>query len=160
MIRLLGPGDIAGYRALIANEPFAATAEALERTTVCTFPRNVIHDLLRNDPDLSFGMMAKLARELRVSEDEMVARLSESVTQRTARLLLGLAEERGARGGSHLTLELPVRREDLARMIGTTPESLSRALHGLARRGILDVDRRTVRIRNLLSLRKLLGRAS
>ncbi len=36
LIRLLGPGELLGYRAIVADEPYAATAEAVVTTTVCT----------------------------------------------------------------------------------------------------------------------------
>jgi CRP-like cAMP-binding protein len=154
MIRLLRPGDIAGYRAVISDELFAATAEAVEDTTVCTVPRDTFLQLLRDDRKLSLDMMARLARELRVSEDEMMFRLHRPVSQRTAHLLLLLADEPGPDGKRHPSVVLPVKREELARMIGTTPETLSRTLHDFARRGILDLSRRRIDIRDLRALRR------
>jgi CRP/FNR family transcriptional regulator len=156
MIRLLQPGDIMGYRAVIAGEVLAATAEAVHDTTVCMIPRTALVDLMRDDCDLAFSMMAKLARELRVSEDDLVTRLHETVTQRTVRALLWMAEGLGHDGSPALDLNLPVRREDLAHMIGTTPETLSRTLHGLAGRGILRVDRRRLRILRVDALEAIL----
>jgi len=152
MIRLLKPGDILGYRAVISDEVFAATAEAVEDTTACTIPRETFLQMLREDPDLAHHMMARLAYELRVSEDEMMYRLHRPVGQRVARLLLILAERAGG-----VLIDLPVRREDLARMAGTSPETLSRTLHGFARRRILSVDRRRIEIRNLDALRRAAG---
>jgi CRP/FNR family transcriptional regulator len=160
MIRLLRPGDIMGYRAVIADEVFAATAEAVENTTVCTVPRESFLQILREDHELSYQIMKHLARELRVSEDEMVYRLHLPVAERTARLLLMLAD------GAHLdgagrpkkpATVIPVRREELARMIGTTPETLSRTLHGFARRGMLNLDRRRIVIRDAGALRRMAG---
>jgi CRP-like cAMP-binding protein len=54
-------------------------------------------------------------------------------------------------------IDLPIRREDLARMAGTSPETLSRTLHGFARRRILSLDRRRIEIRNPDALRRAAG---
>lgn len=153
LIRLLRPGEIMGYRAVISGEVFAATGAAVEDTVVCTIPRETFLRVLRDDPDFSFDMMTRLARELRVSEDEMMYRLHRPVAQRTARMLLLLADGAEPRDG----LTLPVRREDVARMIGTTPETLSRTLHRFARRGVLSLDRRAIVIRDHAALRRLAG---
>jgi CRP-like cAMP-binding protein len=45
-------------------------------------------------------------------------------------------------------------REELAQLIGTTPETLSRTLHGLADEGVLALDRKTIRVLDLPSLLK------
>jgi CRP-like cAMP-binding protein len=43
----------------------------------------------------------------------------------------------------------------MARLIGTTPETLSRTLHGFAERGVLEVDRQQIRVRDLEVLRRI-----
>lgn len=151
IIRLLGPGEIMGYRPLFAGDDFAATARALEDSVVCAVGRDVMITLLRESPDLALRLLEKLAKELRVSEDQMVQRAVESVPQRTARFLLWLhTPEPGGR-----RLDSALRREDMALMIGTTPETLSRTLHEFARLGIVDLERRSVRIRRPQELHDL-----
>ncbi len=75
VIRLLGAGETLGFRAVIANEPYAATAEAAEKTTVCAIPREIFDEVIRNDTDTAFRLISKLAAELRISEDEFVSRM-------------------------------------------------------------------------------------
>jgi CRP-like cAMP-binding protein len=154
VIRLLGAGDIMGYRPLLANDAFAATARVLEATTVCTFEREFLFNLLRDSPDLAMHIMKKLASELRVSEDQMMSRIVEHVAQRTARFLLWLLETR-AESDHHAQFESALRREDMAMVIGTTPETLSRVLHDLERREIVGLSRKAIRIREPARLRLL-----
>lgn len=154
VIRLLGPGDIMGYRPLLANDMFAATAVALEDTTVCTVSRELLMTALRESPDLALRVMEKLASELRVSEDQMVARVVETVPQRTARFLLWLYDAR-SNGHARVRFDSLLRREDMAMVIGTTPETLSRVLHDLERRGALQLERRAIHVRELEKLRHL-----
>lgn len=151
VIRLLGPGDITGYRALLAGEPYAATAEAVEPSTICAISKETFLGLLRQSPELSLSLLSKMAREMRHSEDQMVAMAQESVRQRTARLLLFL------HGGQVGRLEkykpgdpvaVPLLHREMAEMIGTTPETFSRTLHALARRGIIRVTKAKIFIEN------------
>lgn len=152
-IRLLGPGDIVGYRAMLANEPYAATAEAVESCTVCAISRDTIFKLLRQSPELALEMLARLSRELRTSEDQMISLLQESVRQRTARLLLWLAEQGGGDAGA--SIDVPLRRKELAQMVGTTPETLSRTLRQFADRELIELSRSNIRIINVLPIRRL-----
>jgi CRP-like cAMP-binding protein len=154
VIRLLGPGDIMGYRPLLANDTFAANASVLEDTTVCTVTRKLLMAALRESPELASRMMEKLAAELRVSEDQMVRRVVETVPQRTARFLLWLHDAH-ANGHNHVRFESLLRREDMAMVIGTTPETLSRTLHDLERRNVVGLERRAIQIRELEKLQHL-----
>lgn len=138
IIRLLRPGEITGYRAVLEDEPYAATAEAIETSTVCIISREMLLGLLRAVPDVTARLLAKMAQELRVSEEQMLSFARESVRQRTARLLLFLMKSGSPTPeGSARTLRVPILRSEMAQMIGTTAETLSRTLHGFAKQGIL-----------------------
>jgi len=152
-IRLLGPGDVVGYRALLANEPYAATAVAVEPSTICAISRETILTLLQQSPELALEMLARLSRELRTSEDQMISLLQESVRQRTAKLLLWLADHNKDKSGD--TIDLPLQRKELAQMVGTTPETLSRTLRQFADRGIIEVSKTKILICSILPLKRL-----
>ncbi|UCH84290.1 MAG: Crp/Fnr family transcriptional regulator [Candidatus Latescibacterota bacterium] len=146
MIRILGPGDVIGYRALLANEPYAATAEAVDTTTACTITRDTINILLKNDPKLILQLLSKLATELRVSEDQMVTRLQEPVRQRTARFLMWLRESLWSGSRRSNTIVVPLLREEMAQMVGTTPETFSRTLRKFSHDGVIKYDRKSITI--------------
>ena len=152
VIRLLGPGDIFGYRALLANEPFAATAEAVETTVICTITKQTLFNLLKQSPDLTMRLLAKMAVELKTSEEQMLALAQETVRQRTAKLVLFLAECNQQRSK---TLKVPLMRSEMAQMVGTTPETFSRTLKYLVGKGILQVSREEISITNSKALEKI-----
>jgi len=139
VIRLLRNGDILGFRGLLANEPYAATAEAVEKTTACVIPRAIFIDLLKKFPDLLFGFLAKLAEELRISEEQMLSLVNHPVRQRVASLLLTLIEDHNPDSGPSRAKLIRLKRNEMAQIIGTTPESLSRTLSEFARRKIIDL---------------------
>jgi CRP-like cAMP-binding protein len=153
-IRLLGPGEVLGYRALLAGELYAATAEAVEKTVVCTIAKEAFEELLHNDAEMAFRFIAKLATELRISEEELVSRTQMTARQRTARFLVWVLDtlQTGTRGRARITL--PLLREEIAQMIGTTPETLSRVLREFAAERILKVDRKTIEVTNRRALRR------
>lgn len=155
VIRLLGPGETLGYRALIANEPYAATAEAVEPTTVCAVPKEAFAELMENDHTMARRLMAKLARELKVSEDELVSRVQHPVRKRTARFLLWVLENLQGAQRAKDTIAVPLLREEMAQVIGTTAETLSRTLRQLTRERVLEVDRTTIAITDRRALRRI-----
>jgi len=154
-IRLLGAGEVLGYRALLANEPYAATAEVVERTVTCAIAREAFEEILRSDAETAFRIMAKLATELKISEDELVSRALRTARQRTARFLVWVLENlQHARRGDR-RIALPLLREEIAQMIGTTPETLSRVLQEFATEKTLRVDRKAIVVANLRALRRV-----
>jgi CRP/FNR family transcriptional regulator len=155
VIRLLGPGQIAGYRPILADEPFAASAEALERTRICMIPRATFRFILQNSTEIAYRLLVKLARELKESEEQWLARAQETVPQRMAHLLLALAaESRGTFAGQNVPV-LKLRRVDMAKVIGTTPETISRNLRLFKEKGFISLSRTALSLRNPLGLQKI-----
>lgn len=88
MIRVLGVGELLGYRPVLANEPYAATTEAIKPTVACVITREHFFEILRASPTLCGRFLSKLARELRISEEQLLTVATEPVRRRLARLLL------------------------------------------------------------------------
>ncbi|MBI4367172.1 MAG: Crp/Fnr family transcriptional regulator, partial [Deltaproteobacteria bacterium] len=144
IVRLAGPGDLIGYRALFAEEPYAATAEAMEDATVCFVERSVFLQLLTQNPAVSMKMIRKLAQELRHAEDQMTDIAQKPVKERLAELLLLLKETYGKPTKEGLEIGIALSREEMAEMIGTTQETIIRLLSAFRARGFLQVDGRKI----------------
>ena len=153
VIRLLGRGEILGYRALLANEPYAATAVALEPTTICMVLKETLFDLLQQSPELAMRLMAKMARELRASEELLVSQRENTALERTAQLLLWFYDNGHRSGVTPAKLRIPLSRSEMAHMVGATPETLSRMLRSLAGHGVLELKRREIWVCNANALR-------
>jgi len=137
VIRLLGPGDVMGYRAIFANEPYAVTAEAVETTTICTVSKDALFRVLKKSPELTFQFLSKLSKELKISEEQILIITDDSITQRTCKLLLSLLKVSPYKEKSTNVIKCPLSRNEMAQMIGTSPETLSRILHSLQKKGII-----------------------
>lgn len=144
VIRILGPGDIVGLRPIFSDEPYAATAQTVEKTTVCVIPKKTIIALMEKSPEFTQNVIKILAVELRVSEDQLISLLYDPVKQRTARLILNLLEKEHHHNNDQPQKVSLLKRIEMAQIIGTTPESLSRTLHSLAERGIIKVTRKEI----------------
>jgi CRP-like cAMP-binding protein len=154
VIRVLGPGELLGFRPILAGEPYSASAEALDTTTVCSLTRDTFLDLLRKSTRLSLQIMRKLAVELRVSEEQALAMSQLSVKQRVARFLLNLRDVAGGPGETGARLDILLTRTEMAQMIGATPETLSRTLRALADDKAINVTRQEIFIGNIDKLLK------
>jgi CRP/FNR family transcriptional regulator len=157
IIRVLGSGELVGYRAVLAGEPYAATAQALEETTVCTIPARVLIELIRRSPDFALEVLGKVARELRISEETLISLSRKSIRQRLAAILLVLSDSRPAAPLPRRPGTVRLARRDLAQLIATSPESVSRALHRFAAERMVECSRKEIRLLDLSGLRRAAG---
>lgn len=157
IIRVLRPPNVVGYRAVLAGEPYGATAQALEETTVCTIPAQAFLALVRGSADFALDVLAMVARELRLSEDALIDLRRKSVRQRLAGVLLVLSDSGPAEPPRRRPRLVRLARRDLARLIGASPESVSRALHRLVAEDSIQCFRTEIRLRDLPALRRAAG---
>lgn len=123
ILEIFGPGDPLGAVAAYDGRPFPASAVALEDTVCIVIPRGAFFRLLEQHPSLVRGLMLGLTVRL-VELTNRLAQLSGSrIEPRFARLFLKLAGEMGRaeRGGTFIPL--PLSRQELADMTGTTIET-------------------------------------
>ncbi len=148
ILRVLGVGELLGYRPVLSGEPYAATAEAIVPTTACVITREHLFEGLRGSPELSARLLAKMARELRISEEQLLSIASEPVRRRIARLLVLTLRAAGVPMRANARVPTAYRRADMAQMIGTTPETFSRTLRQMASQGVIHVTRTEICVLN------------
>jgi CRP/FNR family transcriptional regulator, polysaccharide utilization system transcription regulator len=155
ILRLLRPGDIVGYQALFENEEYSATAQALETSIVCTIRKETLNSLIAKSPELTLRLLGKLAQELRNSEEQMISFAQDSVRRRTARVLIFLMQVDANSTESSGELSIPLLRREIAQMVGTSPETLSRTMKNFADKGILRLTRSKIYVTNLNALQNI-----
>lgn len=152
IVRISGAGDLVGYRSLFADEPYHATAEALEESTICCIDKNAFFPVLSKHPTLAFNIIKKLSRELRSAEDLATSIAQRSVRERMAELLLMLKETYGKPGKKGVRIDLKLSREELAEMIGITQETAIRLLSEFRQDGLIEVHERDITVLNTKGL--------
>lgn len=128
IVRILGPGDFTGELSLFSHTILNSTAEALETTEICLIQGKVIHDLMLQTPQIAIRFLEKYTERIEMAEDKLEQLTLFDVEQRIANILLEMFLERKSEGTEDNKLILPVSKKDLAVMIGTSQETLSRKL--------------------------------
>lgn len=157
VVRLLGPGDFFGERALFDPHPLGASAVALEASQICMLDLVSVQQVLRSSPEASLTLLRALAARIHELES-LVERLAvHPVEGRVAALLLKLATARGVPVDGQ-TVTLPLTQEEMAKLLGTTQETLSRKLQAMEADWLIErLDRRRVRLLKVGELRARAG---
>ncbi|MEO5929297.1 MAG: Crp/Fnr family transcriptional regulator [Candidatus Kapaibacterium sp.] len=145
IVRLAGSGDIVGYRSLMSGEAYSAYAVPLERAEICFIPKGVFFSVLSANPSLAQKMLTLISRELREAEEKIVDLAQRPVSERLAEALLMLKETYGVERDM-ATLNVRMTRIDLANIVGTATESVSRVLSKLKQEKIVDIHGRRIKI--------------
>jgi CRP/FNR family transcriptional regulator len=154
IVRLAKSRDVIGYRALIANEVYHASAIALENTKVGYVPKQTFFQILNNHPDIVMGMMKLLSKDLESAENKLVDIATKSVKIRLAEVLLLLKETYGLKA-DNLTINVNLTRIELAAIVGTAPEVVIRQLAKFKKEGLLKTKARSIFLLNIPKLVEL-----
>ncbi len=130
---------------------FPASAAALEKTEVLFFPRQFFLDLLAKNPDLTVNLLKSFARHLRRFSNLVDNLALRGVPERLAVYLLSVSY----RYEGLLEIELDLSKRQLAAMLGTVPETLSRTLLKLSQERTILVEGSRIKLLNLERLRQL-----
>ncbi|OKL41519.1 Crp/Fnr family transcriptional regulator [Pontibacter flavimaris] len=136
IIRLAKPGDVIGYRALMADSNYSASAVAMDDAVVCFVPKSHFMDLIHENMDFSNGLMKLLSKALGNAEERMTQLAYKPVRERLAEALL-LLQKTYQQGGSEENFTIAISREDLASIVGTAKETTIRLLSELKEEQII-----------------------
>jgi CRP/FNR family cyclic AMP-dependent transcriptional regulator len=139
-VRILGPGEIFGEMALLEDLPRSASVEALEKTETLELHRDVLLYSLRTSPALALSLLRDLSARLRYLTEQAEGLASLTVAERLMRQLRQLAEWSGIPVPGGVRIVPPMTQQELAALIGTSRESVNRALVRLRRQGKLRLD--------------------
>ncbi len=151
ILHIFGPGEPFGEVAVFAGRTFPAYAACLTSSTVLFFPRQAFVQLISENPSLALNMLAVLSLRLRQFTVQIENLSLKEVPGRLAAYLLMLSVEQN----STTSVMLKISKSQLASLIGTIPETLSRMLNRMADRDLIRVDGRRIRLLNLEALQEL-----
>lgn len=145
--RTVGPGEVFGALALLGDQTYPVSAEAWEDAAALAWTGPQLRELALRYPHLALnlvGMAAARVRDLQARVEELVA---ERVERRIARAVLRLVRQAGRRTEDGVEIDLPLSREDLASLTGTTLYTVSRVLSRWEERGIVAAGRQRLLVR-------------
>ncbi|ACL05252.1 transcriptional regulator, Crp/Fnr family [Desulfatibacillum aliphaticivorans] len=151
ILYILETGEPFGQLAIYHGDAFPATAQALETSVCLFFPKTPFLELISQRPALPMNMLAFLARRHRELTLQIENIALKEVPERLAEYLLYLCWEQK----SLKTVSLPISKEQLAYLLGATPETLSRSLAKLVDDGMIMMDGKDISIIDEESLNDL-----
>jgi CRP-like cAMP-binding protein len=157
ILHVFGPGQAFAEAAMFAGETFPAFAETLAESRLAFFPRERFLKGLGENPALAFGLIASLARLCRQLTGLIEQLALTDVAGRLARYLTDLARRKGVPVEKGQSVRLDIAKGELARQLGTAPETLSRGLARLAAADLIAVDGKVITFRKAAKLEALAG---
>jgi CRP-like cAMP-binding protein len=137
ILALLKPGDFFGEMSLLDGGPRSADVVALEDTTLAVLGRDAFLRHLEARPLTAIRIMKELSGRLRRANETIAGLALEDVGVRLARKLIGMARDSGETADDGLLIPERPTQQDLAHMVGTCRETVSRTLSSLARKGLI-----------------------
>jgi len=153
ILRLAKSGDTLGYRSLIENSKYSASAIALDDTEACFVPSGDFNKLIDNNVKVANDLMKMLARALSDTQDRFVNLATKPVRERLAEALLLL--KKTYQKPDENNFSIAISREDLAAMVGTAKETVIRFLSDFKEEGIVSSQGSTITIIDTQKLSKI-----
>jgi len=151
ILHMMGPGEIFGEVPVFTGHGYPAFAEANSQSSLLFFPRSAFIELIKKDPSLSLNMLAVLSWRLRKFA-ALVEDLSlKEVPGRLAAYLLYLSK----RADNKAEFDLNISKGQLASILGTIPETLSRILGKMSRQGLISSKGSRIRILNRKNMEEI-----
>lgn len=136
-LSILRPGDAFGEMALFDGEARSANCISVEPTTMLVLSRDDLLGHLAQHPRTALNLLGEMARRLRRA-DESIAQLALcDVNERLIHRLVSLAKEEGTAAPEGVLVRRRPTQQELANMIGSCRETISRAFNQLARDGLI-----------------------
>lgn len=146
IIKISAAGDLLGYKALISDQHYNLSAEALDDCVVCFVPKEDFMELLKPGGSFYMDILQAVCEESGVMASKMTELAQRSVRQRAALTLLMLKDTYGIEHELEGEIEINLTREDLANIVGTATESLIRLLNEFKKENLIETKGRKIRI--------------
>lgn len=143
------PGDFFGEAAAFTSSRYPAYAEAVADSEVIYFDKQKFFQRLDKNPAVARFFIKLLAEKCLILNERIESLGLKTVRQRLAQYLLSRCS-----GQLDCLVEISVKKADLARLLGTVPETLSRTLKAFQQEGLIEVRGRKIKIKNCPRLRQ------
>ncbi len=141
---LLKDSGVFGKLNLVEGRWQDVFAEAVDEVRVASVQKAALTEVIRRRPDFAMKLFASFSERLRQSDEVIESLLHREVSARLATLLLNLGERFGEDNGSGTALDMRLTHQDLANMIASTREAVSKVMSEFQRDGSIEVQNRKI----------------
>lgn len=143
VIELIGPGNSFAEAFMFIGKPYMVNAQALTDTLLLSVGKKAVLEEIALDPRFALRMLAGISRRLHGLVHDVQGYALHSGLQRVIGYLL---RDQGENDSNSITVSLPVSKGTIASRLSLTPEYFSRVLHELEASGLIEIDKREIRI--------------
>ena len=151
-----GQGEVLGMATLTSGGTYGLYAEAMDDVEALVLGGDNLRGLIRQHPDMAVALTAQVARQTRSLQERLSQLVFLEVSQRLALALLQLAHESspaaGAPESGPVALKGRISHQDLAYVVGSTRETITKLLGDFRGRGLLDLGYRRIVVTDLSGL--------
>ena len=151
ILHIFGPGQPFGEVPVFTGQKFPANAQAIDKTRVLFFPRASFVNLISANPSLALNMLAIMSKKLRQFAVQIENLSLKEMPARLASYLLFLADEQNKDD----LVTLKISKGQLASILGTIPETLSRVFAKLSGQNLINVEGKKITLLNRRGLEDL-----
>lgn len=144
ILRVLAEGDLLAVVAALGDDRYPASAQAIRTARVWRLSAQSFEALIARHPPLALAVIRLLKAHVTETQELLRQMVAERVERRIAYALLRLMDKVGRASGEGIELSMPLSRQDLASMAGTTVETTSRVLSKFENAGIVQASRERV----------------
>ena len=153
ILHLAKDGDLMGYRATLGSDVFNCSAIAIEKSCICYIPKDQFLSLVGNNSKIALQIIHLFSEELKKTESNVTKITQLKVKERIAQGLLLLIKNYGYEDDGQ-TINVKIKREELANMAGTTRETATRILYDFQKNNVIELIGKKIKIINLDFLKK------
>jgi CRP/FNR family transcriptional regulator, global nitrogen regulator len=153
-IALLREGDVFGELSLEEKSCQNAFAEAVTDARVAVVRKSVLNEVIKRRPEFALKLFSSFSERLRQSDETIESLLDREVSARLATLLSHLGDRFGEPYGSDMVLKIRLTHQDLANMIFSTREAVSKEMSGFQRAGLIEIRNRRISVSPQLAMRR------
>ena len=150
-VALLTDGDVFGELSFQETSRQNAFAEAVTAARVVVVRKSVLSEVISDDPRFTAKLFFSFSERLRQSDEVIESLLEREVSARLATLLSNLGDRFGEATGSGTLIDMRLTHQDLANMIVSTREAVSKVMSELQRDGVIVMSSRRITIRPRLT---------
>ena len=146
-LSLLTPGDFFGEMSLLDGQPRSASVVTTEPALLVVLKREDFRQHLLQNPATALAVLEELSRRLRKADEIIGSLAMMDVYGRVARMLMELGEREGQQVEEGILIKRRPTQQEIASMVNTSRETVSRALNEFRKRGLLVLNGRRVLLR-------------
>lgn len=156
ILQVMGPSEIIAHRCFFTREEFATSATALEKSEIILIEKSLVQNYIYKDPDVSKAFLSYLGEQLELADNRVSSLMRKKVGERIAEFFLDMIKEFGTLEKGQHKLDVHLSREEIASIVGTSAETVTRFITEHKDNGILSEKDRIFYINDTKDLEHIL----